>query len=288
MKLERTLSGNTVESYLRDVGKLVNYLQIEGIELSPGELTHEDFLSFLKFMNELGLELRSQSRMISGIKSFYKYLLLEDIIDNNPTELLESPKMDRRIPAVLTYEEIQSMLAVIDLSHPQGTRNRAMLETLYACGLRVSELINLKLTNMFLDVGFVKVVGKSDKERLVPIGEEAIKHIQFYVDTDRKKLKIHPDHENIVFLNRRGKGLTRVMIFYLIKDYAKAAGIEKTISPHTFRHSFATHLIEGGADLKAVQDMLGHESITTTEIYTHLDNDFLKETILQFHPLNQK
>ncbi len=288
MKLERTLSGNTVESYLRDVGKLVNYLQIEGIESNPGDLTHEDFLSFLKFMNELGLELRSQSRMISGIKSFYKYLLLEDIIDNNPTELLESPKMDRRIPAVLTYEEIQSMLAVIDLSHPQGTRNRAMLETLYACGLRVSELINLKLTNMFLDVGFVKVVGKSDKERLVPIGEEAIKHIQFYVDTDRKKLKIHPDHENIVFLNRRGKGLTRVMIFYLIKDYAKAAGIEKTISPHTFRHSFATHLIEGGADLKAVQDMLGHESITTTEIYTHLDNDFLKETILQFHPLNQK
>jgi len=288
MKLERTLSDNTVESYLRDVGKLVNYLQIEGIELSPGELTHEDFLSFLKFMNELGLELRSQSRMISGIKSFYKYLLLEDIIDNNPTELLESPKMDRRIPAVLTYEEIQSMLSAIDLSHPQGTRNRAMLETLYACGLRVSELINLKLTNMFLDVGFVKVVGKSDKERLVPIGEEAIKHIQFYVETDRKKLKIHPDHENIVFLNRRGKGLTRVMIFYLIKDYAKAAGIEKTISPHTFRHSFATHLIEGGADLKAVQDMLGHESITTTEIYTHLDNDFLKETILQFHPLNQK
>jgi len=288
MKLERTLSKNTVESYLRDVGKLVNYLQIEGIELSPGELTHEDFLSFLKFMNELGLELRSQSRMISGIKSFYKYLLLEDIIDNNPTELLESPKMDRRIPAVLTYEEIQSMLSAIDLSHPQGTRNRAMLETLYACGLRVSELINLKLTNMFLDVGFVKVVGKSDKERLVPIGEEAIKHIQFYVETDRKKLKIHPDHENIVFLNRRGKGLTRVMIFYLIKDYAKAAGIEKTISPHTFRHSFATHLIEGGADLKAVQDMLGHESITTTEIYTHLDNDFLKETILQFHPLNQK
>jgi len=288
MKLERTLSDNTVESYLRDVGKLVNYLQIEGIELSPGELTHEDFLSFLKFMNELGLELRSQSRMISGIKSFYKYLLLEDIIYNNPTELLESPKMDRRIPAVLTYEEIQSMLSAIDLSHPQGTRNRAMLETLYACGLRVSELINLKLTNMFLDVGFVKVVGKSDKERLVPIGEEAIKHIQFYVETDRKKLKIHPDHENIVFLNRRGKGLTRVMIFYLIKDYAKAAGIEKTISPHTFRHSFATHLIEGGADLKAVQDMLGHESITTTEIYTHLDNDFLKETILQFHPLNQK
>ena len=288
MKLERTLSANTVESYLRDVGKLVNYLKIEGIELSPGELAHEDFLSFLKFMNELGLELRSQSRMISGIKSFYKYLLLEDIIDNNPTELLESPKMDRRIPAVLTYEEIQSMLAAIDLSHPQGTRNRAMLETLYACGLRVSELINLKLTNMFLDVGFVKVVGKSDKERLVPIGEEAIKHIQFYIETDRKKLKIHPDHENIVFLNRRGKGLTRVMIFYLIKDYAKAAGIEKTISPHTFRHSFATHLIEGGADLKAVQDMLGHESITTTEIYTHLDNDFLKETILQFHPLNQR
>ncbi len=288
MQLERTLSKNTVESYLRDVEKLVNFLRIEDIEATPGELQHEDFLTFLKFMNELGLELRSQSRMISGIKSFYKYLLLEDIIDTNPTELLESPKMDRRIPEVLTYEEIQEMLSAIDLSHPQGTRNRAMLETLYACGLRVSELINLKLTNMFLDVGFIKVVGKSDKERLVPIGEEAIKHINFYLETDRKQQKIHPDHENIVFLNRRGKGLTRVMIFYLIKDLAKAAGIQKTISPHTFRHSFATHLIEGGADLKAVQDMLGHESITTTEIYTHLDNDFLKETILMFHPLNQR
>ena len=288
MQLERTLSKNTVDSYLRDVEKLVNFLRVEQIEAAPEDLKHEDFLNFLKFMNELGLELRSQSRMISGIKAFYKYLLLEDLIDSNPTELLESPKMDRRIPEVLTYEEIQEMLAAIDLSHPQGTRNRAMLETLYACVLRVSELINLKLTNLFLDVGFIKVIGKNDKERLIPIGEEAVKHINFYTETDRKKLKIHPDHENIVFLNRRGKGLSRVMIFYLIKDLAKAAGIQKTTSPHTFRHSFATHLIEGGADLKAVQDMLGHESITTTEIYTHLDNDFPKETILMYHPLNQR
>lgn len=288
MRLERTLADNTVESYLRDVEKLVNWLKMEQIDQTPGNLTHEDFMAFIKFMNELGLEIRSQARMISGIKAFYKYLLIEDLIDNNPTELLESPRVGRRVPAVLSYGEIQRLLDAIDVSTLHGTRNRAMLETLYACGLRVSELINLKISNLFLDVGFIKVTGKGDKERLVPIGEEAIKQIEFYTNGYRNKLKIHPDHENFLFLNRRGKSLSRIMVFYIIKDLAALVGIEKNISPHTFRHSFATHLIEGGADLRAVQDMLGHESITTTEIYTHLDNDFLKETILTFHPLNQR
>lgn len=288
MRLERAMSDNTVVSYLRDVEKLVNWLKMEEIDASPGKVTQEELLAFIKFMNEIGLEMRSQARMISGIKAFYKYLLIEDLIEDNPTELLETPKLGRRIPAVLSFGEIQQLLDAVDLSTAWGTRNRAMLETLYACGLRVSELINLKLTNLFLDIGFIKVTGKGDKERLVPIGEAAIKHIKIYVDSYRKELKIHKDHENVVFLNRRGKGLTRVYVFLVIKDLAKAAGIEKNISPHTFRHSFATHLIEGGADLRAVQDMLGHESITTTEIYTHLDNDFLKETILQFHPLNQR
>ena len=287
MKLERAMSSNTVESYLRDVQKLTNWLEMNQRSELPADLVHDDFVQFMHYMSGLGLELRSQARMISGIKAFYKYLLVEDLIEANPTELLEAPKMDARLPAVLSVGEVQRLIDAIDLSTAWGTRNRAMLETLYACGLRVSELVNLKLTNLFLDVGFIKIIGKNDKERLVPIGGEAIKQIEIYVGTDRAKLKIHPEHENTVFLNRRGKGLTRVYVFLLIKELAKLAGIEKNISPHTFRHSFATHLIEGGADLRAVQDMLGHESITTTEIYTHLDTQFLKETILQFHPLNQ-
>lgn len=288
MKLERALSGNTVEAYLRDVSRLVEYLQVVENQNGPGELELADFEKFLKHLGNFGLDVRSQARMLSGIKSFYKYLLMEDLIVKNPTELLEAPKLDRKIPAVLSFNEIQRILAAIDLSEPHGTRNRAMLETLYACGLRVSELITLRISNLFLDVGFVKVLGKNNKERLVPIGEEAVRHIVHYLENDRRKLKtIHKDHENILFLNRRGKGLTRVFVFLIIKELAKIAGIQKNISPHTFRHSFATHLIEGGADLRAVQDMLGHESITTTEIYTHLDTEFLKETILQFHPLNQ-
>jgi integrase/recombinase XerD len=289
MRLERALSANTIESYLRDVSKLVEYLEIENINKAPGFLELEDFEKFLVFMGKIGLDVRSQARLISGIKAFYKYLLMEDLIENNPTELLEAPKLSRKIPEVLTYGEIQAMLEAIDLSTPFGTRNRAMLETLYACGLRVSELINLKITNLFLDVGFIKVIGKNDKERLVPIGEEAGKQIRLYMEHDRKKLpKIPKEEENFVFLNRRGKHLTRVYVFMLIKDLAKEVGIQKNISPHTFRHSFATHLVEGGADLKAVQDMLGHESITTTEIYTHLDKEYLKETILQFHPMNKR
>jgi integrase/recombinase XerD len=293
------MSGNTIEAYLRDIGKLVEYLALRQLAEvspaegqpaptlpSPGDLKLADFQAMLKWLNELGLEVRSQARMISGIKAFYRYLLIEDVLQTDPTEMLETPKLDRKIPEVLNFDEIQRMLAEIDLSDPLGLRNRAMLETLYACGLRVSELINLRISNLHFDVGFIKVLGKNDKERLVPIGEEAIKHINFYREGSRKALKIKKDSENVLFLNRRGSKLTRIMVFLIIKDLAKKAGIEKNISPHTFRHSFATHLIEGGADLKAVQDMLGHESITTTEIYTHLDTDYLKETVLNFHPRN--
>jgi len=303
--LERSMSANTIDAYMRDIGKLVQYLGIQQLEEAailpnsptgegqqksplpnPGELTLTDFQAMLKWFNGLGLDVRSQARLISGIKAFYRYLLIEDILQTDPTELLETPKLDRKIPEVLSFDEIQRMLAVIDHSDPLGLRNRAMLETLYACGLRVSELINLRISNLHFDVGFVKVLGKNDKERLVPIGEEAIKHILFYVEGVRKHMKVKKDSENVLFLNRRGSKLTRIMVFFIIKDLAKLAGIEKNISPHTFRHSFATHLIEGGADLKAVQDMLGHESITTTEIYTHLDTDYLKETVLNFHPRN--
>ncbi len=303
--LERSMSGNTIEAYQRDIGKLVQYLEIQRMEQaaalpdsslgegqptpplpSPGDLKLTDFQAMLKWLNELGLDMRSQARLISGIKAFYRYLLIEDILLTDPTEMLETPKLNRKIPQVLNYDEIQRMLAAIDHSDPLGLRNRAILETLYACGLRVTELINLRISNLHFDVGFVKVLGKNDKERLVPIGDEAVKHIGFYTDGVRQRMKIKKDSENVLFLNRRGSKLTRIMVFLIIKDLAKKAGIEKNISPHTFRHSFATHLIEGGADLKAVQDMLGHESITTTEIYTHLDTDYLKETVLNFHPRN--
>lgn len=282
--LERSLSGHTVEAYVRDAGKLAQYLSLQHLGVPPGEVTLDQLQDFLRCLGELGLDVRSQARLISGLKAFYKYLLLEDLSRQDPTELLETPRLDQRLPEVLSYDEIQRMLQAIDLSEPHGLRNRAMLETLYACGLRVSELTTLRLTNLYLDLGFVKVLGKNNKERIVPIGEVAAKHIRFYLEGVRRHLNIRKEDENILFLNRRGSRLSRVMVFLVIKDLAKAAGIEKNISPHTFRHSFATHLIEGGADLKAIQDMLGHESITTTEIYTHLDTDYLKETILNFHP----
>lgn len=284
--LERSFSGNTIEAYLRDIGKFVEYLEIQGLEVSPLQVTLDLLQDFLKWLNELGLDVRSQARLTSGIKAFYKYLLVEDILSTDPTELLEAPRINRKIPEVLTYDEIHRIFSAIDLSEPHGLRNRAMLETLYACGLRVSELTNLKISNLHMEVGFIKVHGKNDKERLVPIGEEAIKHIGFYMEGVRRHLKVKKDSENVLFLNRRGGKLSRIMVFLVIKELAKLAGIEKSVSPHTFRHSFATHLIEGGADLKAVQDMLGHESITTTEIYTHLDTDYLKETVLNFHPRN--
>lgn len=284
LQLEKSLSVNSLEAYLHDVEKLVRFLNIKQLNLTPEKIQLEHLQEFIAWINELGLEARSQARILSGIKSFYKYLLLENITDENPTELLQGPKLGRKLPEFLTVVEVDAVLNAIDLSKSEGQRNRAMLETLYSSGLRVSELIGLRKTNLFLDIGFLKITGKGDKERLVPIGSSAVKHIKLYEDHYRNHLSIKTGHEDFLFLNKRGAKLTRVMIFTIIKNLAMKAGIHKKISPHTFRHSFATHLIEGGADLRAVQEMLGHESITTTEIYTHLDRDYLRSAILQFHP----
>ncbi|MEZ4966808.1 MAG: site-specific tyrosine recombinase XerD [Saprospiraceae bacterium] len=283
--LERSLSPNTIGAYLNDVQKFAQFLELESLNIPPLQVRQPELEQFIFWINRLGLEASTQARMISGLRAFYKFLLVEDLIDEDPTELLEGPRLRRKVPEVLSVHEIQAMLAAIDLSEPLGVRNRAIVEVLYACGLRVSEAVNLRLTQLFLEAGFVKVVGKNDKERLVPIGAEAVKYLRMYIDHVRSGLKkIRPGHENYVFLNRNGARLTRVMVFYIIKELARQAGVTKNISPHTFRHSFATHLVEGGADLKAVQDMLGHESITTTEIYTHLDTEYLKETIYLYHP----
>lgn len=283
--LERSLSSNTIEAYQRDVRHFVRYLEIEQLQVPPLSVQQTHVEQFVLWINHLGLESTSQARLVSGLRAFYKFLLMEDLIEDDPTELLESPRMSRKLPAVLSAHEIGQMLAAVDLSEAQGARNRAIVETLYACGLRVSELVNLRMTHLFLEAGFLKVTGKGDKERLVPIGAEAAKYLRIYLEQVRAKQdNIATGEENFVFLNRRGAHLTRVMVFYIIKELAAKAGISKTISPHTFRHSFATHLVEGGADLKAVQDMLGHESITTTEIYTHLDTEYLKETIYLYHP----
>jgi len=287
--LERSMSEHTLQAYLRDVHKLADYIEIHQLDCSPTAIERPQLEDFLRWLNEFGLDASTQARILSGIKAFFKYLLVEDKLEHDPTELLEGPRLNRKIPEVLSYDEIQAMLASIDLSTDHGVRNRAMLETLYACGLRVSELINLRISNLFLDVGFIKVIGKNDKERIVPIGEEASKHIQLYWQGIRRAQKnVEKSEENILFLNRRGSRLSRVMVFKIVKACAKAAGVTKNVSPHTFRHSFATHLVEGGADLKAVQDMLGHESIITTEIYTHMDTEYLKETILHYHPRNRK
>jgi integrase/recombinase XerD len=283
--LERAMSEHTLEAYGHDVEMFVQYLELNGLGLQPLQVRQADLERFILWINDLGLSAASQARILSGLRAFYKFLLLEDLLDEDPTELLEGPRLRRKIPEVLSVREIQLLFDQIDLSDPLGQRNRAMLETLYACGLRVSELVHLRLSNLFLDIGFIKVLGKNNKERLTPIGEEAVKHIRLYVDNLRNPhQKIASGAENFVFLNRNGRPMTRVMVFYIIKDLAAKAGITKNISPHTFRHTFATHLVEGGADLKAVQDMLGHESITTTEIYTHLDAEYLKETINTFHP----
>lgn len=278
-----------MEAYLRDIGKLEAYLAMNELHLSPDEVEEEVLQKFLAWLNELGLGRRSQARLLSAIKTFYKYLILEGLAKSDPTQHLEPPRLGRKIPEVLSYEEIQRMLDSIDLSHPQGTRNRAMLETLYACGLRVSELIQLRRSNLYLADGFLKVIGKGNKERLVPIGEAAIKHIGLYFEGDRRgQANVKAGQEDYLFLNKRGSKLSRVMVFKIVKAAAQDAGIAKNVSPHTFRHSFATHLIEGGADLRAVQDMLGHSSIITTEIYTHIDTDFLRETLLLHHPRNQR
>ena len=284
LQLEKSLSDHSVEAYLRDVTKLTEFLLAKDETKNPGDVDLKDLQKFIQFIGELGMTPSSQARIISGIKGFYKYCLIEEIVKSDPTALLEAPKLKRSLPDVLSFEEITAMIGNIDLSKPEGGRNKAILEIMYSCGLRVSEVVNLKISCLYLDVDFIRVIGKGDKERLVPIGSEAIKFIRIYKDTLRVHQSIKKGFEDYLFLNRNGKYLSRVMIFYIIKDLAKKAGINKNISPHTFRHSFATHLVEGGADLRAVQEMLGHESITTTEIYTHLDRDFLRSTLQQFHP----
>jgi integrase/recombinase XerD len=284
LKLEKSLANNSIEAYCRDIDKFSQYLELSQKNISPEQVTLSDLKEFIHWINDLGLSAKSQARLISGIKAFLKYLVLEDIIRQNPAELLESPKVGRKLPDTLSIEEINKIINAIDLSKPEGTRNKAILETLYGCGLRVSEVINLRISNLYFDEGFIKIKGKGNKERLVPIGSTAIKYINIYLEKIRSHIEVKKESSDIVFLNKRGKGLSRVMIFLIIKYLANQIGLKKTISPHTFRHSFATHLIEGGADLRAVQEMLGHESITTTEIYTHLDRDYLRETILSFHP----
>lgn len=284
LQLERSLSANSVEAYLNDVEKLTSFLQANHILKNPSEITLSDLQKFIQWIAGLELTATSQARIISGIKTFYKYCLLENISSVDPTTLLEAPKLKKALPDVLSFEEIENVIAQIDVSTAEGTRNKAIVETMYSCGLRVSEVVNLKLSQLFLDVDFIKVSGKGNKERLIPIGQSAVKYILIYKNNIRNHQIIQPGEEDILFLNRRGKRLSRVMIFLIIKDLVKKAGIKKNISPHTFRHSFATHLVEGGADLRAVQEMLGHESITTTEIYTHLHRDFLRKTLEQFHP----
>lgn len=284
LQLEKSLSDNSTEAYLRDIEKLTEYLRQTGKTPGPGDITLKDLQQFVEWITNLGMTSTSQARIISGIRTFYKYCLVEDIIKEDPSQLLQAPKTKRALPDVLDFSEIENMLSQIDMSTPEGTRNRAILETMYSCGLRVSEVVNLRISQLFLDVNFIRVIGKGDKERLVPIGSAAIKYLTIYLNEIRVHTTPKQGHEDIVFLNRRGQQITRVMIFLIIKDLAGKAGIKKTVSPHTFRHSFATHLIEGGANLRAVQEMLGHESITTTEIYTHLDREFLRKTLEQFHP----
>jgi integrase/recombinase XerD len=288
LRLEKSLSDHSVEAYLHDVTKLTQYLQVVNQEKNPAALTLKDLQAFVKWIGELGMAATTQARIISGIRSFYKYLLTEQLVTIDPSTLLEAPKTRRKLPDTLSFEEIEQLIGAIDLSSPEGTRNKAILETMYSCGLRVSELVGLKISCLYLDIGFIRVIGKGDKERLVPIGSDAIKCIKIYKDTVRSHQNVSEKNQDILFLNRRGNALSRVMIFYIIKSLALTAGITKVISPHTFRHSFATHLVEGGADLRAVQEMLGHESITTTEIYTHLNRDFLRDTLQQFHPAFKK
>ncbi len=284
LKLERSLSDNSIEAYVRDVEKLRSYMEANHPRLSPLKTTGAHLQAFVRFVSELGLSPLSQARIISGIKAFFQYLVFDEVIEQDPTELLETPKVGRKLPDTLDVPEMDALLAAIDLSHPDGQRNRAMLETLYSSGLRVSELVNLKLDNIYEDIGFLRVVGKGNKERLVPIGREALKYLLIYVREVRVHVPVKTEARSFVFLNNRGGRLSRVMVFLIIKALAQKIGLKKTISPHTFRHSFATHLIEGGADLRAVQEMLGHASITTTEIYTHLDRDYLKQVIKEFHP----
>ena len=287
LKLEKGLSVNSIEAYVADVRKLIQFMETLQSSGGPETLEHDHLYTFLVWINDLGLSARSQARILSGLKAFYHYLLLDDRIEKDPTALLEGQKLGRKLPEVLSVAEIDGMLSKIDLSRPEGRRNKAMLEVLYSCGLRVTELVGLRLSNLYRDEEFIRVIGKGDKERLVPVSRKAIKEIDLYLP-DRNSLVVQPGNEDILFLNRRGRMLSRVMVFTIIKDLASASGIKKRVSPHTFRHSFATHLVEGGADLRAVQEMLGHESIMTTEIYTHLDREYLREAIISYHPRSGK
>lgn len=284
LQLEKSLSENTVEAYLYDIDKLTQYLSFSYPDIKPGDVKLQHLENFLEWITKLGMTPSSQSRVVSGVRNFYKYCLQEQISKADPSELLETPKLIKHLPDILSFSEIESMSQCINVSTPEGTRNKAIVETLYSCGLRVSELVNLRLSCLYFDAGYIRIIGKGDKERLVPVGGYAIKYINIYRNTIRVHLPVIKGNEDYVFLNRRGRKLSRIMIFMIIKDIAKQAGIKKNISPHTLRHSFATHLVEGGADLRAVQEMLGHESITTTEIYTHLDREYLRDTLQQFHP----
>jgi integrase/recombinase XerD len=288
LTLERGLSGNSVEAYLRDINHLMEFMQANYGITEPEKITVEHLREFLRYINELGMKATSQARMLSGIKSFFKFMMISEHLTTDPTELIEAPKTGRKLPDTLNNEEIERIIAAIDLSKPEGERNKAIIEVLYGCGLRVSELINLKISNLYLKDEYIKVRGKGNKERLVPIGGEAIRQLKIYIERVRVHQPLQDGFDDFVFLNRRGKPLTRVMIFTIVKDLTAKAGIRKTVSPHTFRHSFATELIERGADLRAVQEMLGHESILTTEIYTHLNNEYLRDTIMMYHPRAKK
>jgi integrase/recombinase XerD len=284
LRLEKSMSGNSIEAYIHDIEKFLQFLELQNLQVSPENVILEQIREFIKWLQGFGVSERTQSRIISGIRAFFKYLLMEDRISTDPTELIEFPKIGRKLPDVLSVSEIDLILSAIDLSQPEGHRNKAMIEAMYSCGLRVSELVQLKISNLFLDEGFVRVLGKGNKERLVPIGSISINEITFYLQHHRTHVPVKKGFEDIVFLNRRGKGLSRVMVFTIIKNLVEKVGLKKQISPHTFRHSFATHLIEGGADLRAVQEMLGHESILTTEIYTHINREFLRDSIMMYHP----
>ena len=284
LKLERSLSSNSIHAYLSDISKLRQFFEIKERATLPAKVSPQDLADFLAFINELGMSAYSQARVVSGIKAFFRFLVCEEVIDKNPSSLIETPRLSRKLPDTLDLPEIEALFGAIDLSKPEGQRNRTMLETLYSSGLRVSELTALKISNIYDDAGFLRILGKGNKERLVPVGKSALKQIRIYCDEVRVHIPIQNGFEDYLFLNRRGKPVSRVMVFYIIKDLASQIGLQKNISPHTFRHSFATHLIEGGADLRAVQEMLGHESITTTEIYTHLDCDYLKQVITLYHP----
>jgi integrase/recombinase XerD len=288
LKIEKSLSKNSIDAYLRDFDKLLDFLTYENLTISPQEISLSDLQRMMQWIHEMGIAARSQARIISGLRNFFFFLILEDEIESDPTELLDLPKIGKKLPEVLDMDEIDALQDAIDMSKPEGHRNRAIIETLYSCGLRVSELIGLKITNLYFEEGFIRVIGKGNKERLVPISPSVVKEIELYRNHIRVHQDIKPGHEDFLFLNRRGAQLTRVMIFTIVKDLAKAIDLQKSISPHTFRHSFATHMVENGANLRAIQEMLGHESISTTEIYTHLSDDVLKEAIVSFHPRNNE